>query len=114
MVQGIDGKYYPIWQNNEIPFKTGIDEAIITKKIQTCTWINSCYLIYKSGFHFWTNKEDAEKYKEWQECWHFNSYKVIECTIKKSWITAMGKNEIDVNLYGQTVVTNKAIFPKCS
>ena len=109
-----NGKYYPMHEYRLIPFKQGLDEAITTEKIRTHIWTDN-YITYQAGFHFFTNKKDAEKYKKYVESNHFKDcpdFAIIECVIKKSWITTVGKNSICFNSYGQTVVTNKAIFPE--
>lgn len=83
--------------------------------------INACTGdIYQAGFHFFLKKEDAEEYKKWlvKGGWQFlnSNTKVIECKIKKSWITATGKNILQIDYtgphYGKTIVTKKAIFPE--
>jgi len=111
-------KYYPLFLYTSIPFRSGLNKANTTQKIRTDRWLkydNYIYqaydnYIYQAGFHFFTNKEDAERYNKW----HGLHYKVIKCKIKKSWITSVGMNKIgeEIEEYGQTVVTNKAIFPK--
>ena len=101
-------KYYPLFLYTSIPFRSGLNKANTTQKIRTDRWLK--YGFYQAGFHFFINKEDAEKFNKW----HGFHYEVIECIIKKEWITSMGMNKIgeEIEEYGQTVVTNKAIFPK--
>jgi len=117
VVRKEDGKYHPLFKYAFIPFKLGLNKANITEKIELGDWLEEGNQTYQSGFHFWVNKKNAENNKKWLKNtynneWCSDSYEVIECIIKKSWITYMGMNHMKDNLYGQTVVTNKAIFPE--
>jgi len=103
------GKYYPVFSHAQFPFKSGLNKADTTEKIIAGWWNN--HINYQAGFHFWINKIDAEiDKKDFKEGFYF-SFKIIECKIKKSWITSVGMNKINDYLLGKTVVTNKAIFP---
>ena len=118
------GKYYPLVSNTKTPFGVGSYAADTSETLLT-GWGGN----YKAGFHFFQVREGAEKLlnlvRERFENTKKNRrvhadmrnknelvrsrYKIIECRIKKSWVTAMGIDGVD----GEdiTVVTKKAIFP---
>ena len=118
------GKYYPVAINTRTPFKVGSDSADTHESVLSLYGEK-----YKAGFHFFQIKEEAEEtlrlvrrrskdtkanksvranMREANELLR-KEYKVIECRIKKSWVTAIGVDGID----GEdiTIVTKKAIFP---
>lgn len=104
-----DNKCFAAFRYNGIPYKEGINIARTTIKISTK---DSKY--YQSGFHFFKTKEEAKDRLEHTPL--NNNLKVIICTIKKSWITAVGVEKY----YGTdshekiVIVAKKAIFPKFS
>lgn len=83
-----------------------------------CTIDNGTGLRYKSGFHFFKIKKQAKVMLKWclEEC--DSKYELIECIVKKSWITDVGeenrwgymdkKEKYQVTI----IVANKAIFPE--
>lgn len=107
---------YPLYQNMFTPFVKGRNKADTTDMI-TMTSLHN--VSYQAGFHFWLNKKDAKEHKkvltEKEPYYIAGRIAIIECMIKKSWITDTGENEIFVNrnekMMGKTVVTDKAIFP---
>lgn len=112
MVAKSISRYYPLYQNTHIPFGAGRSEAFITTRIKSGKDRREDY---QAGYHFWFKKEDAEKCKmRANRC----CLKVIECTVKKSWITATGMNEMHYDttekkrVFGKTIVAKKAIFPE--
>jgi hypothetical protein len=118
------GKYYPIVSNTRTPFRVGIDSADTSEPLET-EWNQR----YKAGFHFFQIKKEADellslirrrfKLQKTNKTVRSNmrkanelvrnEYKVIECRIKKSWVTAVGVDGVDSDSI--TIVTNKAIFP---
>ena len=120
----VDGKYHPVSIHTREPFGVGAIKADTSVKIHT--WDNE----YKSGFHFFQTKVDAvgsldylnerladrqmrEKIKsnmdDMKEIVH-DKYAVIECIVKKSWVTAIGVDGGSQEAI--TVVAKKAIFPE--
>jgi len=89
------GKYFPMYYKQGGCFEAGVNQDkqkwyrfILTEKSQ----------FYRAGFHFYVDLSSTkhEKY-------------VLECKIKKEWITAVGYDFRDQHL---TVITGKAIFPE--
>lgn len=109
--------YYPLHQKTSIFFKEGKDIANTDKKIYAYGSDSD----YQAGFHFWINKTSAKKHlrrlnynrKHDTLSWIMSQgpFKVIECVVKKSWITATGEDGLSCELKA-VVVTSKAIFPK--
>lgn len=105
-------QYYPLFQHMYIPYKTGLHEANTTEYVQTNYNMNN----YQAGFHFWFRKIDAEKYKKYLcDAGDFviGDLEIIECKIKKEWITATGMNTLGKMDNAKAIVANKAIFPEC-
>lgn len=127
-VVGIDDEgYYPPVKYTKTPYANGINEAVKTQ-------LNISHKHrdhYQTGFHFYMTREIAcqyLKYMEYLVADHHNSvleqsekdgerfhlkYKVIECKVKKSWITMVGRKVS--RQWGQpevVIVAKKAIFPK--
>ena len=108
VVEVKDDKYHPLYQNRYISFAEGENRAYTRLNIMAFTME-----YYRSGFHFWLKKEDANR-----NCtilcrtyrYNFKKFKVIECIVKKEWITAVGKNTLCENLR-TAIVACKAIFP---
>ena len=118
------GKYYPLASNTRIPFGVGPD-SVNTSESLDIEWGQR----YKAGFHFFQIKKEAEallglirrRFKIQEENKNIrsnmrkanelirNEYKVIECKIKKSWVTSVGVDGVDSD--SVAIVTNKAIFP---
>ena len=98
------------------PYEKGLNKAD-TSQIIEVGWTNKKY---KSGFHFFINKKDADYFKDNMERLLKNDelqndvfrgeYVIIECLIKKSWVIAIGIDDTDTNR-ASTVVVKKAIFP---
>ena len=67
---------------------------------------------YKSGFHSFLNEEDARFYLKQTFC--HDSAEVVECIVKKSWVTAFGQNALlfDSNVLFDTVISKKIFMPK--
>lgn len=109
--------YYPLHQNTGCPFKEGRDEAVTINKILSY----SSDKFYQAGFHFWVKVADAKKHlkdlntSRARAClnWNMNQgpFQIIECIVKKSWITSTGR---DITTKGKhaAIVAKKAIFPK--
>jgi hypothetical protein len=118
------GKYYPVAVKTRTPFKVGSDSADTHEPI-----ITSYGHKYKAGFHFFQIKKEAEEtlqliryrtknikrnkivrsnMREANELIR-KEYKVIECRIKRSWVTAVGLDGADSD--SVTIVAKKAIFP---
>lgn len=112
-----DGRYYPVIRQIHTPYSEGVGEADTSGTVG----VASKNEYYQSGFHFWVTSESAKKYlkkiKDLKRKWKLNPdvfqgpYKVIECVVKKSWITATGEDGLNCELKA-VVVTSKAIFPK--
>lgn len=78
---------------------------------------------YFSGFHFFKTKAAANRLRNNVGKGH---HKVIECHVKKSWITEIGTESgrksgdgdgwyrLDINKQETVIVAKKAIFPKFS
>ncbi len=105
-----------------LPYEDGVNIANedITLNIMSNGTIVEGKKTYKSGFHFLKDREVAERLKtsfiggdSWWEV------EIIECTIKKSWITNIGyekkPQDKKIATLGYTeemvFVTKKAIFP---
>jgi hypothetical protein len=107
--------YHPIHRYEFGPYNEGVNKAQ-TKQISA--WEGEKYM---AGFHFYMNEKNA-KYilnKEWGDSVY--TFKLIECIVKKSWITAIGHEVVfktvhgdfdDVYLTTTVIVAKKAIFPK--
>lgn len=117
-----NGKYYPLCQNIEIAYKEGANEAQTTERLYPLHYSTGRY---NSGYHFWDSRETAEDLLDFLlelDCRNgLNSsvfqgeYKIIECIVKKSWITTIGMDSKcrDAGYYsGICIVAKKAIFPK--
>jgi outer membrane receptor for ferric coprogen and ferric-rhodotorulic acid len=107
-----DWGHYPIYRNKQTPYEEGVNTA---QRIQIVSWDAVSYM---SGFHFYMNKYAAKmtlKY-EWEDMDDGYQYKIIECIVKKSWVTTIGEEYIfnDDGRYQdltQVIITKKAIFP---
>lgn len=112
VVQLHSSKRYPLYQRTQTPFEVGINEAFITTRIKLGSYHAETY---QSGFHFWLKRKDAKDGLRGSDRIRL---KIIECIVKKSWITATGMNEMYYDtiekkmMLGKTIVASKAIFPK--
>lgn len=115
-----DERYYPPARHTRTSYKDGVNYAIECKLVKM-GWGKPDYT---PGFHFFMSKKAAEgylTYLEWiiSDNFHVTSravvedgeilhqrYKVIECNVKKTWITTIGKEDGDI-----VIVAKKAIFP---
>lgn len=99
--------YYPSFRASFGKYKEGMNSAHIIGVI----FINND--MYIPGFHFWITKKAAEKNKEHMEKYAYSDekYVVIECKIKKEWITTTGQNDTSCDQPARAIVTDKAIFP---
>lgn len=121
------GKYYPPAKKTKIPYEEGLDEAVQIRVRTDADHRNN----YLSGFHFFMSKNVAEIYfayvenlvTENHQRTSLNAIKegetfrkkftVIECIVKKSWITMIGEQLPGENFRKRSVVVSKkAIFPK--
>ena len=117
-----DGRYYPLCMNKDETYGEGLVDADTSQRISYFY----CNGYYQSGFHFFMNKDVAKKlmrtirryYKKKKLPANFfqGKYKIIECIVKKSWITKIGPDQMtntetdsDTEL---VVVAKKAIFPE--
>ena len=76
---------------------------------------------YQSGFHFFLRRKDAEGLKRYFELSQSSTRRmtrIIECIVKKSWITDIGfevayddNGYIDIQNATEVIVAKKAIFP---
>lgn len=124
---GVDGEQiFPACKKTHIPLTKGINEA------DTSTMLNvgggfsvGKGTLYNAGFHCFINKEDAEEFKTEllkyiDEDKEFiiehakedgetirDEYKVIECTVKKEWITAIGLEEGVGKQQAECIVADK-------
>lgn len=121
VVRTINGRYYPLFNNIDMPFEEGTMEADTTAVITIGQWVEVGK--YKSGFHFWLNKKDAttvaekilikqkENGYELREQFRNTEITIIQCIVKKSWITLFGMDTTN-NISAEALVAKKAIFPK--
>lgn len=117
--------YYSVFVNNGIPYNEGINEADTSKKIEMRRGD------YRSGFHFFKSRLTAERRlqeiqkmlkNDREKCMRsakaqglimFEEYKIITCTIKRSWISMMGREGyLQLRDELTVFVSKKAIFPK--
>lgn len=116
------GKYYPLIKNKHMAFAKGQMKADDSVKIDFSDHLwGSRNSTYDSGFHFFTNRGTAESLlREIKKLRKTNSLnpsytrkkcKIIECIVKKSWITKIGPDGITNKSNGMTIVAKKAIFP---
>lgn len=123
-----DEGYHPTDFNTKLIFKVGVNEADTSIEIFTDgRSMGESNQLYKSGFHFYQGKEEAEralifvheniKENRTHVKAHLalygnvlrDNYVVISCHIKKSWITAIGVDGIEGEQV--TIIARKAIFP---
>lgn len=97
VVEAKEGKYYPPFLafNHQCPYEDGLNEArsskiysIRSSKIYS---IRGIQFMYNAGFHFFKTKAGAKRLKN--RLGKYGSHKVVECTVKKSWITAIGTEQ---------------------
>ncbi len=118
LVKVMDSVYYPIYFNVNRPYEEGVNEAEVGN-----VW-TSYGFSYSSGYHFYKSERTANRH-----CEHMSrsigtraacySIKVIECIVKKSWVSEIG-TQCGVMKNGRlakrdrvkVVVAKKAIFPK--
>lgn len=131
-VVGVEKKeYFPPVANTKISYKTGSNDAI---QVPLGTYDNRNEE-YDAGFHFFVSRDAAETYLNYMENIvvigyegaalaakdrgeiFYKKYQVIECIVKKSWITMIGvqpaKSGFDAP-ERTVVVAKKAIFPAFS
>lgn len=118
--------HYPPASHTLIPYDDGLNEAIQT---QINVGDGKEQSFYQTGFHFFQTKKEAEGYLEYMEDLVINhyeelvrwidkgetfhkKYKVIECKIKKSWITMIGRQANTHSSMATVIVAKKAVFPK--
>ena len=120
-----DGYYSSAFVPNQQMFDEGVNGADTSHQIEIHGGS------YKSGFHLFKNRADAKhrlddmnKLLETQRRFQldraaelgvetFDEYRVITCTVKKSWITMIGKDIKDSNhKLATSIIAKKAIFPK--
>jgi len=126
MVRIKDDQYYPIYRKLTTPYEEGVNEAQI-EPIKTIgyqrtgagSWTEMKRHGYQSGFHSWIKEEDAIRFKKNQVTEEYqHMYVIVECIVRKSWVTAVGMNEAyydkikQKTISRETVVTNKIIMPK--
>jgi hypothetical protein len=114
-----DDKYYPVYVDFVFPYKEKINKAKIGNLVSSNTKFN-----YKSGFHFFKTKAAAKRFLKYRsdDCAKFRyhtKYKMITCTVEKSWITEIGQeysyhteDHIGCHRMETVIVAKKAIFPK--
>lgn len=110
-------KYLPVYSTG-VPYKEGLNEAK-----QISIYSPTGLFRYMSGFHLFKTKAAAKRLCKGLNGVSLGSglseyyYKVITCTIKKSWIIEIGKeygrDEGAVNRFKleTVIVAKKAIFP---
>lgn len=111
------GKYFPILMHDIGVFTEGVNKAITSGRLYSFNQNRH----YVAGFHFWMSRKSAEKYLEkimrLKVAGSLNPkmihelYEIIECIVKKSWVTATGKDGQD-GYKRNALVAKKAIFPK--
>lgn len=130
--------YYPVAKKTKTGYKDGLNEAIVST-----ISIDMSFNSYDAGFHFYLSKEEAEAYFQYlhdlvdDDGWYqhvlyiakdegetvHKQYRLVECIVKKEWITMIGQESSGLNLsVGNTrwgkddsatvIVSEKAIFPK--
>lgn len=117
VVEVHEDKYFPVY-NSGVPYKEGINEAK-----QVSIYSPSGLFRYMSGFHLFKTKAAAKRLCKGLNGASLGSglseyyYKVVTCTIKKSWIIEIGQEYgVDgrkVNRFKleTVIVAKKAIFP---
>lgn len=122
------GKYVPLYGKiieNETPYTEGLNVADTEKTILVDRQFNRNRISkeYKTGFHFWMDREEAQrKIENIKLCYFRNTlnirifqgkYKLLTCIVKKSWITTIGLDDTPEG-ESKVIVSKKAIFPKFS
>ena len=99
--------------STHVPYKNGIDIADDTELICITEIDRNRIFTYKAGFHFFKDRDVAVRLKEQFDRQGRLDYQIIECTVKKSWITQIGYEGIEYPKYTKEIVfvTKKAIFP---
>jgi hypothetical protein len=120
VVKKKNNNYYPLFMRifkglfsvRGMPFKKGKNKL---KFLTGKAWIEEDkikeIIKYRSGFHSFQYKEDAEKYARIMTGWPNGDIRIVECQILKKWITTVGKIQMGQNS-GITFITNQIIFPK--
>jgi len=101
-----DGKYHPVFQHTGVPFEKGMNEAKTYSPV-----VPFQGGVYQAGFHFWLTKKTAKECRIFLSKKMLSKFAIIECEIKKEWITTIGTNAIHCFLTRRTIVTDRAIFP---
>ncbi len=122
------GDFFPVHINTREPYKVGLEEADTSHEIE----LYDDESLYRSGFHFYVEMKDAKndllhirgmlkddlawmrKHARQLKKQLRKNYTIIECVVKKSWITNKGKDGCRYLKTFDTVVAKKAIFPKFS
>ena len=116
------GKDYPLFSiintiTRRKPYKEGLNEANTSRILDAGMGWNSFQ--YVSGFHFYREQKAATEMIKYivgmkRDIVRRNyELKIVECIIKKSWITAVGTEDGILGIEEQTViVSKKAIFPE--
>jgi hypothetical protein len=124
----VDNRYYPVFFGND-PYKEGVNKACTEHKPWTSHQTQTDIIdgvkyirnvTYESGFHFYKTKSAAKSHLKGltecntrDYCHPCSRYTVIECIVKKSWITAIGTENI-LKQSEDVIVAKKAIFPKAA
>lgn len=114
-----NGEYHPVIMHIMAAYKTGVNEADTTTSIPINGYCESER--YQAGYHFWLERKSAQKYLDdlyrlikndrLKKGVFRGPYELIECIVKKSWITAMGEDETDTWDREESLVSKNAIFP---
>ena len=98
-----------------VRYEDGLNEARVAKM----SGFSSRTPVYYSGFHFFKTRAAANRLRlHMQDGREKERYRVIECIVKKSWVTDMGveigydnDGEINTEKTEFVIVAKKAIFP---
>lgn len=95
-VKQINTVFYPIYKQQGIPYKTGMN----TTKAKFDKYAN-----YRTGYHLYRNRNDANTIV------YGGGRKSVRCKISKNDIVAIGKNNILID-NGLSIVTTRFWCPK--
>lgn len=125
------GKYYPPYKNTRKSYAEGINKAEMSAidfpvflygEKASAEGIKNRVIWgsggkYQAGFHFLLSKRKAQTlFKRMSSFYNEFKFEMIECIVKKEWITTVGTEEVykiyDNKVYATIIVAKKAIFPK--
>lgn len=121
-------EFYPLFLHKDYPFKNGVNKAIQEKVVfyeyapmtlntiiteNDVVDLKNCQMLkqtsYLSGFHSFLNEEDAIEYRKYLSL--FPNACIIQCIVKKEWITSIGY-EVIKEKECMVIVSDKLIFNK--